>query len=117
MDKRTLLTRKVFTMDDGYSLRVNVFLKKGKKGRLARTEYGELCIYTNGILSEEKLLSFVKKVYQLRKKQITQRPFTALERSAISQEMQKGKEEKDTTTFQKQLKILSHGTKKTFCPT
>lgn len=75
MDKRTLLTSKVFTMDDGYSLKVNVFLKKGKRGILARIEYGELCLYTNRVLSDEKLLSFVKKVYHLRKKQITQRPF------------------------------------------
>lgn len=75
MDKRTLLTSKVFTMDDGYSLKVNVFLKKGKRGILARIEYGELCLYTNRVLSDEKLLSFVKKVYRLRKKQITQRPF------------------------------------------
>ena len=75
MDKRTLLARKIFTMDDGYPLKVNVFLKKGRRGRLARIEYGELCIYRTEDRSEKTLLRFVKKVYKLRKKQITQRPF------------------------------------------
>ncbi len=76
MDKRTLLASRVFQREDGQSLKVNVFLKKGKRyGRLARLEYGELCIYSSTRISEKRRLAFVEELYRRRKSQITQRPF------------------------------------------